>query len=75
MYRQYEDPYRLEKKLAELKERQLNATDDGELEYLAEEIAELEERVNFAWQDDEYESDHSWEDMLEDLYWEQHEQM
>ena len=56
MYRQYEDPYKLEKQLAELKEQRANATDD-ELMYLAEEIAELEERVNFAWQDDEYEEE------------------
>lgn len=53
MYRQYEDPYKLEKQLDELKERQDNATDDDELMYLAQAIAELKERVNFAWQDDE----------------------
>lgn len=57
MYRQYENPYQLEKQLAELKERQANATDDDELMYLAEEIAELNERINFAWQDDEYDED------------------
>ena len=55
MYRQYEDPWKLEKQLAELKEKRANTTDDGELEWLSEEIAELEERVNFAWQDNEYE--------------------
>ena len=55
MYRTYEDPYALEKQLAELKERRANTTDENELEYLALEIHELEERVNFAWQDDEYE--------------------
>lgn len=58
MYRQYEDPYRLETQLAELKERQANSTDDDEIMWLAEEIAELEERVNFAWQDDEYDEDY-----------------
>lgn len=57
MYRTYEDPYALEKKLAELKEQRANATDENEIEYLALEIHELEERVNFAWQDDEYESE------------------
>ena len=57
MYRTYEDPYALEKKLAELKEQRANATDENEIEYLDLEIHELEERVNFAWQDDEYESE------------------
>ena len=50
MYRQYENPYTLEKRLAELKElRAYNPEDED----LAQEIAELEERINFAWQDDE----------------------
>lgn len=53
MYRQYEDPYKLEKQLAELKERESKTTDEDELMYLAQEIAELKDRVNFAWQDEE----------------------
>ena len=54
IYRQYEDPYKLEKRLAELKElRKQNPNDED----LAIEIHELEERINFAWQDDEYETD------------------
>ena len=67
MYRQYEDPWKLEKQLAELKERRANATDDGELEWLIEEIAELEERINFAWQDQEYEEDYMRENYLEEM--------
>lgn len=54
MYRQYEDPYTLERRLAELKELRTKHPDD---EDLACEIAELEDRINFAWQDDEYESE------------------
>lgn len=54
LYRQYEDPYKLEKRLAELKEQRIHNPDD---EDLAIEIHELEERINFAWQDDEYETD------------------
>lgn len=66
MYRTYEDPYELEEQLAELKKQRANATDENEIECLALEIHELEERVNFAWQDDEY---------LSDLLLEQQEQM
>jgi hypothetical protein len=54
MYRQYEDPYKLEKQLAELKEQRIHNPED---EDLALEIYELEERINFAWQDDEYETE------------------
>lgn len=55
MYRQYEDPHKLERELAEKKQQLANATNEHEREWLAEEINELEERVNFAWQDDEFE--------------------
>ena len=69
IYRQYEDPYKLEKELADLKSRQeelkLKAEQDGEdsplwdqLNDLSQDIAEMEDRVNFAWQDDEYEHNH-----------------
>ena len=54
IYRQHEDPWKLERQLAEarkqLAENPLN-------EDLALEVHELEERVNFAWQDQEYESE------------------
>ena len=48
IYRQYEDP------LAEAKKRKAENPYD---EDLVNEVAELEERVNFAWQDDEYDED------------------
>ena len=61
MYRQYEDPYKLEQQLAEAKAIYRRAieekADEDVLMDLAIEIHELEERVNFAWQDDEYESE------------------
>ena len=57
MYRQYENPYNLEKQLEELKKEYWAAveanTDEETLFNLAENITELKERINFAWQDDE----------------------
>lgn len=58
MYRRYEDPRKLEKQLAKLKRQYQKTTDPDEMAYLAEEIAELKDRVNFAWQDEEYEEDY-----------------
>lgn len=52
MYRQYENPYLLEKRLAELKEQRKHNPND---EDLAIEINDLEQRINIAWQDDEAE--------------------
>ena len=61
IYRQYEDPYKLEDKLAELKEEYCKAveegTDENVLINLQMDINELEERINFAWQDQEYDED------------------
>ena len=57
MYRAYENPFKLEKQLEELKQRQAEAIDEDELMWLAEEIAELKDRINFAWQDDEYDEE------------------
>lgn len=54
IYRQHEDPWKLEQALAEAKQR---LAENPENEDLALEVHELEERVNFAWQDDEYESE------------------
>lgn len=58
MYRQYENPNKLEEQLKELKERYYTAINNDEDEdmimNLAIDIAELEERINFAWQDEEY---------------------
>ena len=61
IYRQYEDPYKLEEKLKKLKEELHKAyalgADANELQDLQLEIAELKDRINFAWQDDEYDED------------------
>ena len=57
MYRQYENPYILEKMLKELKEEYHRAIaenlDEETLISLHEDIQDLEQRVNFAWSDDE----------------------
>lgn len=57
MYRQYENPHKLEKQLEELKQQYCDAVennaDEDTLINLAMDINELEERINFAWQDDE----------------------
>lgn len=62
MYRQYENPYKLEKQLEELKAKMHKAVeknaDEETLMGFAYDIAELEERINFAWQDDEYDEDY-----------------
>lgn len=55
MYRQYENPYVLEKRLEELMKRRAKTTDEHKLEGLDQDIAELKDRINFAWQDDEFE--------------------
>lgn len=57
MYRQYEDPYELQKQLDELQARYNEETDEDILIDLSMEIAELKDRINFAWQDDEDESE------------------
>ena len=54
MYRQYEDPRELEKERDKLKEQMKNTTDDDEKFSLHETLMELEDRINFAWQDEEY---------------------
>lgn len=59
MFRQYEDARELEKKLQEAKRNLEEAEASGELDgeelyYLYSEVRELEDRTNFAWQDEEY---------------------
>lgn len=54
IYRQYENPWELEDQLAEAKKRLAENPDDEDLAF---DVHELEERVNFAWQDDEYDND------------------
>lgn len=58
MYRQYENPHTLEEQLKELQAQYAAETDEDVLIDLAQEIEELKERINFAWQDDEYDSDY-----------------
>lgn len=59
MYRQYEDPFELQRQLEDLKKqynKELNnGADEDVLMSLAETIANFKERINFAWQDDEEE--------------------
>ena len=56
MYRQYENPYKLEEQLEELKAEYNKAieenADEQTLIEIACDIAELKDRINFAWQDD-----------------------
>lgn len=53
MYRQYEDPRKLEQELEEMKAR-FSAPGYEMDEYDHEALESLWERVNFAWQDEEY---------------------
>lgn len=69
MYRRYENPYDLEKQLEAVQfEYDMMVTEGADIETLIsvqEEIYELKERINFAWQDDEYDSLHvDYEDEL-----------
>lgn len=54
MYRSYEDPYKLQKELDKLRELYCNVTDEDVRIDLAFDIAELEDRLRFAWDDDEH---------------------
>lgn len=62
MYRSYEDPHKLEDMLREKREeyaaRMEAGADVEDLIELAIEINDLEQRVNFAWQDDEYDAEY-----------------
>lgn len=55
MYRQYENPESLESQLEDAKKRLADAiannADTSDLEDLHDTIMDLEERINFAWQD------------------------
>ena len=51
MYREYEDPFRLEEALKDALKRLEEATDEDEIMSLHEEVDDLRERENFAWQD------------------------
>lgn len=66
MYRQYENPRTLESQLEELMAERERCDNDTDRMYLDESIAELKDRINFAWQDDEYESNYMLENYPED---------
>lgn len=59
MYRQYNNPYELEKELKKAKARlarlQDENADEDSIISAYEDVQILEEKVNFAWQDDEEE--------------------
>ena len=60
MYRQYEDPAMLEELLdrLDIDMQDAIAHEDEDLQIrIAEEIAEVRDRLNFAWQDNEAEND------------------
>lgn len=64
MYRQYEDPWKLEDRLEDANRRLEIAEDedpdnDDRIIDLLEEIEELKERINFAWQDQEYDENYA----------------
>lgn len=50
MYRTYENPYTLESLLKDAKKRLAENPEDEDLAFA---VAELKDRINFAWQDDE----------------------
>lgn len=54
MYRQHEDPRCLQEMLEQAKYRLIGA-DPYEAIDIHQEIEELEARINFAWQDEDYE--------------------
>lgn len=54
MYRSYEDPFQIQKELDEARAELEEVTDEDSRMSLNQDIAELEERLNHAWQDDEY---------------------
>lgn len=64
MYRRYEDPRVLQDELDRYIDD--NAYDEHDEDYY-ETVAELKERINFAWQDDEYDCDYG--DRYEEDYY------
>lgn len=66
MYRQYEDPWKLEDRLEKAKEQleQAKQEDPENIDRiidLVNEVESLRERVNFAWQDQEYDENYAHE--------------
>ena len=67
MFRAYEDPRKLEEQLEKVKEQIEANPDDIDL---YQEKADLEERINFAWQDDEFDCLYAREHWRDDPeYW------
>lgn len=64
MYRTYENPFELqdmlEEKKTEFRTRLESGEDIEDLIDLAIDIEDLEQRINFAWQDDEYDCDYGY---------------
>ena len=61
MYRSYEDVFYLEDLLTAAKKRLEEAENMDDLDGIIDaqmSVAELEDRINYAWQDDEYDSDY-----------------
>lgn len=63
MFRQYENPNKLQQQLEELERQYAENPEDVDL---CIEIAVLKDRINFAWQDDEYDCDYMQENYPED---------
>ena len=66
MYRQYEDPWKLEDRLEEAQKRLEQAKEEDpenidRIIDLVNEVESLKERVNFAWQDQEYDENYAHE--------------
>ena len=69
MFRRYENPQKLQEQLAALERRYAECDFDSEESIdLIIAIADLKERINFAWQDDEYESNYMLENYPEVYY-------
>ena len=62
MYRQYEDPRKLEEQLKEAEQRleEIKAAGMDDIIDISQEVAELRDRVNFAWQDEEFDQQQSY---------------
>lgn len=69
MFRNYENPHTLQEQLEELEERYAQCDLDSEESVdLIIEMSELKERINFAWQDDEYDCIY-----MQENYWDEEE--
>lgn len=70
MYRQYENPWELEEELSKLEyELSMAECDDADIDIIVDikiEIEELKDRINFAWQDEEY--DESQRDFADEMW-------